>query len=123
MTDIAIVLVILINMVTIWITYQANKKQKKIEEFLMRQIAEKERIKQLIKEKDGNVVLQSALVTSDMTFTYVGSMDNPVKKELKDGCIASKDRELYLYKDDKWYMILNDLPQIDYRINYYDRQH
>ena len=112
-------------MVTIWITYQANKKQKKIEEFLMRQIAKKEHIKQLIKEKDGNVVLQSALVTSDMTFTYVGSMNNPVKKELKDGYIASNDNdgELYLYKDDKWSLILNDLPQIDYRINYYDRQH
>ena len=117
MTDIAIVLVILINMVTIWITYKANKKQKKIDEFLMKQIAEKERIKQLIREKPDNVVLQSALVTSDMTFTYVGSMNNPVKKELKDGHIASKDGELYLYKDDKWYMILNDLPQIDYRIN------
>ena len=118
MTNIVIVIVILINIVNIWLFYQANKEQKKIEKFLMEQIAEKERIMKLIKKAPDNAVLQSELVASDMTFTYVGNMDNPVKKELKDGYIATKDSEFYLYKDGKWYMIINDMPHIDYKIKY-----
>ena len=114
MTVVTIIL-IAVNAVIIWYMYQMVKLNK----IYIKRFAKEEHIEQLLEEKPNDVVRESELMTSDLTFNYIGSMDNPVKKEFKDGYISSKDGELYLYKEGKWYMIVNDLPHIDYRLKYY----
>ena len=107
-----------IALALLWHSYQLYKQEKankELNELYMKRFGEQKRVEKLIMEKPENIMLVSDIWSSRMALRYIGRHDNLDKLQAKNGDYAIMDGRDFIYKDGKWYEIVNDMPpRIDY---------
>lgn len=95
--------------------YDICKKEKvhrKLNRIYEEREAREERRRRLIAEKPDYVIFQSELVDFDGTFKYIGRLDELPKRGVENLSIANMNGWVYLFKDGKWYEIVDDMPRL-----------
>ena len=99
----------------IWYAYKLNKidkANKKLNEIYQKRYKEEERVRKIINEKPDNVIFQSELKDSNMSFTYIGHLNKHGNRTFKNGDLAYEDERMYLYKDGKWLEVIDDVSHL-----------
>lgn len=92
--------------------YKKGSAYMKLNKIYEEREAREERRQRLIAEKPDYVIFQSELVDFDGTFRYIGRLDELPKRGVENLSIANMNGLVYLFKDGKWYEIVDDMPRI-----------
>ena len=96
----------------IWYAYKLNKIDKTnrhLNEVYNKRYKEEERGGKTINEEPDNVIFQSELTGDNMPYTFIGRLNELGNRTPKNGDLAYKDGCNYLYKDGKWFKIIDDV--------------
>lgn len=111
---IQVVFIIMVILVTVCAIYDISKKEialRKLNRIYKERREREDRRLRLIAEKPEYIIFLSELKDSGKTFRFIGKF-NELPRRAQDYDIASTERHDYLFKDGKWYEIVDDLPRM-----------
>lgn len=117
MTKILIAIVVAMLVYLALLSYKAWRQERKnraLDYLLNGHTPTKKERRQIQNEE---CILESTIMGMEGDKVYIGKLSKPSRTP-KNGDFASEDGLTYFFYDGKWRRIINDMPQIDYRIKY-----
>ena len=92
-------------------TYKEHKANKRLNEIYQHRKEREDRRRRLIDEKPDNIILVSDLWNDKDKFPicFIGKFDSLNIIDAREGDLATVDMIDYLYKDGKWYELVDDV--------------
>lgn len=96
-------------------TYKESKANKRLNEIYQHRKEREDRRRRLIDEKPDNIILVSDLwnVNAKSTINFVGKFSSLSDAKAKDGDLAIVADLYYIYKDGKWYELVDDVSHLN----------